>query len=154
LRWPGAEHLIPTASHSVDLKHVYPLHAYNHLQATKPQSLVWATGSNPIGQASWFAERFRDWADLRRDFEDIYTKDFIITNIMTYLMTDKCHRKDPHDAASPHFPEACYPFESDIFYASTAVQRFAASKGDKLQLSTFNPGIFVLYIVNHAPHQK
>jgi microsomal epoxide hydrolase len=79
----------------------YPLHAYNHLQATKPQSLAWMAAGNPMGPASWFIERFHDWADLNgRDFEDVYSKHFLATNIMTYLLTDTFASSVWYDAAS------------------------------------------------------
>lgn len=64
------------------------LGGYSHLQATKPQSLAWATASNPLGQAAWITERFHDWGDLRqRPFEDVFSKDFLITNALLYIMT-------------------------------------------------------------------
>jgi pimeloyl-ACP methyl ester carboxylesterase len=79
----------------------YPLHAYNHLQATKPQSLAWAVSKDPMAQASWFIERFHDWADLRhRSFEEVYPKPFLVTNIMTYLMTETFASSVWYDAAS------------------------------------------------------
>ncbi len=79
----------------------YPLHAYNHLQATKPQSLALAMAGNPMGQASWFIEQFHDWADLRhRTFDEVYPMRFLATNIMTYLMTDTFATSVWYDAAS------------------------------------------------------
>jgi pimeloyl-ACP methyl ester carboxylesterase len=64
------------------------LSGYSHLQMTKPQSLAWMAAGNPLGQAAWIIERFHDWADLRaRPFEDVFSKDFLITNALLYIMT-------------------------------------------------------------------
>ena len=63
------------------------LSGYSHLQMTKPQSLAWMAAGNPLGQAAWIIERFHDWSDLRtRAFEDVYSKDFLITNALLYIM--------------------------------------------------------------------
>ncbi|MES2258554.1 MAG: epoxide hydrolase family protein [Pseudomonadota bacterium] len=62
--------------------------SYAALQMMKPHSLVWATADNPLGQAAWIVERFHDWSDLRRrSFEDVFTLDQLLTNIMLYVMT-------------------------------------------------------------------
>lgn len=62
--------------------------AYFQLQATKPQSLAWMAAGNPVGQAAWIAERFHDWSDLRtKSFEQVYTRDQLLTNVMIYVMT-------------------------------------------------------------------
>jgi len=64
------------------------LGGYAALQITKPQSLIWATADNPLGQAAWILERFHDWSDLRqRSFEQVYSMDHLLTNIMIYVMT-------------------------------------------------------------------
>jgi len=64
------------------------LGAYFQLQASKPQSLAWAMADNPVGQAAWIVERFHDWSDLReKPFEEVYSMDRLLTNIMIYVMT-------------------------------------------------------------------
>ncbi len=61
--------------------------AYFQLQASRPQSLAWAMADNPVGQAAWIVERFHDWSDLRaKAFEDVYSFDRLLTNIMIYVM--------------------------------------------------------------------
>ncbi|HEV7253701.1 MAG TPA: alpha/beta fold hydrolase, partial [Mesorhizobium sp.] len=61
---------------------------YSHLQNSKPQSLAWAAGDNPVGQAAWILERFHDWADLReRSFEEAFTMEELIDTVMIYVMT-------------------------------------------------------------------
>jgi microsomal epoxide hydrolase len=62
--------------------------AYFRLQASKPQSLAWLGAGNPVGQAAWIVERFYDWCDRREvPFEETFTKDQLLTNIMIYVMT-------------------------------------------------------------------
>ncbi len=61
---------------------------YAAVQMTKPQSIAWATADNPMGQAAWIVERFHDWADLgRRPFEEVFSLDSLLTNILIYVMT-------------------------------------------------------------------
>jgi pimeloyl-ACP methyl ester carboxylesterase len=62
--------------------------AYSLLQETKPASLAYAMAMNPVGQLAWIVERFHDWADLReRLFEQVFTKDQLLTNAMLYILT-------------------------------------------------------------------
>jgi pimeloyl-ACP methyl ester carboxylesterase len=64
------------------------LGAYFRLQASKPQSLAWLGAGNPVGQAAWIVERFYDWCDRREaKFEDVFTRDQLLTNVMIYVMT-------------------------------------------------------------------
>ncbi len=64
------------------------LGAYFRLQASKPQSLAWLGAGNPVGQAAWIIERFYDWCDRREaKFEDVFTRDQLLTNVMIYVMT-------------------------------------------------------------------
>lgn len=64
------------------------LGAYFRLQISKPQSLAWLGAGNPVGQAAWIVERFYDWSDRReRPFEEVFTLDQLITNVMLYVMT-------------------------------------------------------------------
>ncbi|MGH7025280.1 MAG: epoxide hydrolase family protein [Caulobacteraceae bacterium] len=64
------------------------LGAYFRLQASKPQSLAWLGAGNPVGQAAWIVERFYDWSDKRqKPFDQVFTADQLLTNIMIYVMT-------------------------------------------------------------------
>ena len=65
------------------------LGAYAALQGTRPLSLAYAMANNPVAQAAWIVERFHDWSDQReRRFEDIFTDDQLLTNVMVYVMSD------------------------------------------------------------------
>jgi microsomal epoxide hydrolase len=64
------------------------LGAYFRLQVSKPQSLAWLGAGNPVGQAAWIVERFYDWCDRREvPFEQTFSLDQLITNVMIYVMT-------------------------------------------------------------------
>jgi pimeloyl-ACP methyl ester carboxylesterase len=63
--------------------------AYYQLQATEPQSLAYAAVDNPVGQAAWLLQRFYEWCDQRtRSFDQIFSMDELLTNIMIYVMND------------------------------------------------------------------
>ncbi len=64
------------------------LGAYFRLQVSKPQSVAWFGAGNPVGQAAWICERFYDWCDRReKPFEQVFTRDQLLTNLMIYVMT-------------------------------------------------------------------
>jgi pimeloyl-ACP methyl ester carboxylesterase len=61
---------------------------YAHLQGTRPQSLSWAVGDSPVGQAAWIVERFHDWADLaERPFAAVFSMEDLIDTVMIYVMS-------------------------------------------------------------------
>lgn len=63
---------------------------YSSVHMFRPQSIIAATAGSPMGQTAWIIERFHDWADLRqRSFEDVFSLDRLITNLMIYLMNDR-----------------------------------------------------------------
>lgn len=84
------------------------LGAYSHLQQTKPASLAYAMHDNPAAQAAWILEWFYDWSDRKeRDFEAIYSKKRLLTNILIYercvhisdlFLPRQPHRKRPNHA--------------------------------------------------------
>ena len=61
--------------------------AYFREQSTKPQTLSYAMMDSPVGAAAWIIEKFHGWSDIRRGFENVYTKDQLLTNVMIYLVT-------------------------------------------------------------------
>lgn len=60
---------------------------YHHQQATRPQTLGLALHDNPVGWASWVLEKFRRWGDTHGAIESRFSKDHLITNLMSYLVT-------------------------------------------------------------------
>ncbi|MBU6444881.1 MAG: alpha/beta hydrolase [Alphaproteobacteria bacterium] len=61
--------------------------AYFREQATKPQTLSYAMMDSPVGVCAWIVEKFYGWSDIRTGFEDVYSKDVLLTNVMIYLVT-------------------------------------------------------------------
>ena len=62
---------------------------YRTQQATKPQSLGYAMIDSPVGVAAWILEKFFSWSDIKNSkIEKVYSKDFLLTNIMIYLITN------------------------------------------------------------------
>lgn len=61
---------------------------YQHEHATKPQTIGLALHDNPVGWAAWVVEKFQRWGDTKGDIESRFTKDHLITNLMSYLVTD------------------------------------------------------------------
>lgn len=62
--------------------------AYSHQQMTKPQTIGLALADSPIGFASWVLEKYRSWADCDGNIEKAFSKDELITSIMTYIVSD------------------------------------------------------------------
>ena len=42
---------------------------------------------SPVGACAWIVEKFFGWSDTRVGFEDVYSKDQLLTNVMIYLVT-------------------------------------------------------------------
>jgi pimeloyl-ACP methyl ester carboxylesterase len=61
---------------------------YSHLQSTKPQTLGYALNDSPVGLAAWIVEKFRTWSDCAGDPERVFTRDELLTNVMTYWVTE------------------------------------------------------------------
>jgi pimeloyl-ACP methyl ester carboxylesterase len=56
-------------------------------QATKPQTLGVALNDSPAGLLAWIVEKFRTWSDCDGHPENVFTRDQLITNVMTYWLT-------------------------------------------------------------------
>ena len=61
--------------------------AYFREQTSKPQTLSYAMMDSPVGACAWIVEKFHGWSDKSKGFENIYTKDQLLTNVMIYLVT-------------------------------------------------------------------
>src|SRR5439155_8389598 len=56
-------------------------------QRTKPQTLSVALNDSPAGLLAWIVEKFRAWSDCEGDPENAFTRDQLVTNVMTYWVT-------------------------------------------------------------------
>ena len=63
--------------------------AYSQLHATKPAKLGYAMLDSPVGVAAWIVEAFHAWSDRSsRAFQELFTFDELLTEVMLYLVTD------------------------------------------------------------------
>jgi microsomal epoxide hydrolase len=61
--------------------------AYFREQTTKPQTLSYGMMDSPVGAAAWIVEKFHGWSDKSKGFENVYSMDQLLTNVMIYLVT-------------------------------------------------------------------
>ena len=61
--------------------------AYDHIQATKPQTLAYGLTDSPAGLAAWIIEKFRGWSDCGGDVERRFSRDELLTNLTIYWAT-------------------------------------------------------------------
>ncbi len=62
--------------------------AYAIEQSTKPQTIGAALNDSPAGLLAWIVEKFRTWSDCDGRPETIFTRDQLITDAMTYWVTE------------------------------------------------------------------
>jgi pimeloyl-ACP methyl ester carboxylesterase len=58
------------------------------IQSTKPQTLAYGLSDSPVGLAAWIMEKFHSWSDCKGNFENSFTKDELLNNIMIYWLTN------------------------------------------------------------------
>jgi pimeloyl-ACP methyl ester carboxylesterase len=70
-------------------KESYPKNfAYALQQGSRPQALAFGMMDSPVGAAAWMIDKFYCWSDLRkRPFEQVFTLDELLTEIIIYQMT-------------------------------------------------------------------
>jgi len=96
---------------------------YQQIQGTKPQTLGFGLNDSPAGLAAWIVEKFHAWCDCDGDVEKRFTKDELLTNIMTYWATQTAasstriyfeNRVTPPNPAKVTVPTACALFPKEI----------------------------------------
>jgi pimeloyl-ACP methyl ester carboxylesterase len=61
--------------------------AYAMIQSTCPQTLADSLNDSPAGLAAWIVEKFQRWSDCDGDVERRFSKDELLTNVVTYWVT-------------------------------------------------------------------
>jgi pimeloyl-ACP methyl ester carboxylesterase len=61
---------------------------YTAEQSTKPQTLGVGLNDSPAGLLAWIVEKFRTWSDCDGNPENAFTRDQLITNVMTYWLNE------------------------------------------------------------------
>lgn len=85
--------------------------AYAHVQQTRPQTLSYAITDSPAGMAAWIVEKWRAWSGWGDDFEKLFSKDMIITNVMLYWVTNSFWSAIRLYSESYHHPWELQPGE-------------------------------------------
>ncbi len=62
--------------------------AYCHQQMTRPQTLAIGMSDSPAGLAAWIIEKWRAWSGWGDDFEKLFPRDMLLTNVMLYWVTN------------------------------------------------------------------
>ena len=60
---------------------------YASVQSTKPQTVGVALNDSPAGLLAWIVEKFHAWSDCDGHPEHAFTRDQLLTNVMTYWVT-------------------------------------------------------------------
>jgi pimeloyl-ACP methyl ester carboxylesterase len=60
---------------------------YSEVQRTKPQTVAYALNDSPAGLASWILEKWRSWSDSRGDLESRFSRDFLLTLVTIFWVT-------------------------------------------------------------------
>lgn len=61
--------------------------AYARVHSTKPQTLAYGLNDSPAGLAAWIVEKYRSWGDTGGNVESRFDKDFLLTTLTTYWLT-------------------------------------------------------------------
>ncbi len=62
-------------------------YGYKAIQSTKPQTLGYGLNDSPAGLAAWILEKWRSWADSGGDLERRLSRDFLLTTVTIYWVT-------------------------------------------------------------------
>ena len=62
--------------------------AYCHQQMTRPQTSAVGMTDSPAGLAAWIIEKWRAWSGWGDDFEKLFSRDMLLTNVMLYWVTN------------------------------------------------------------------
>jgi len=61
--------------------------AWSRQQATRPQTIAYSLTDSPVGQLSWIAEKYKEWADTVDRPEDAVDRDTLLAIVSTYWFT-------------------------------------------------------------------
>lgn len=61
---------------------------YSAIQSTRPQTLGYALNDSPAGLAAWILDKWRAWSDSGGDLERRFSRDFLLTMLTLYWVTE------------------------------------------------------------------
>jgi pimeloyl-ACP methyl ester carboxylesterase len=96
---------------------------YSSIQSTKPQTVGYGLGDSPAGLAAWLLEKWRSWTDSGGDLDSHLDRDFLLTTLTLYWVTQSITTtlRDYYD--NRWFAERIGP--EDFIRVPTAVAVFA-----------------------------
>jgi pimeloyl-ACP methyl ester carboxylesterase len=96
---------------------------YGAIQATRPQTVGYGLNDSPAGLAAWVLEKWRAWADSGGDLDATFSRDFLLTVVTLYWVTQTI-TSSMRDYADNRWPEAELG-PADAVTVPTAVAVFA-----------------------------
>lgn len=108
---------------------------YAQEQSTKPQTLGVGLNDSPAGLLAWIVEKLQAWSDCDGEPENVFSRDQMITNVMTYWVTqtiassarlywENAHSREPQEFVAVPTGVARYPKEVLRFPRSWVEQRY------------------------------
>ncbi len=106
-------------------------YGYKAIQSTKPQTLAYGLNDSPAGLAAWILEKWRSWADSRGRLEERLSRDFLLTTVTLYWVTQTIasSMRDYFDNDNPRFRVTMGP--RDFVSVPTGVAVFASNLVDE-----------------------
>lgn len=104
---------------------------YKAIQSTKPQTLGYGLNDSPAGLAAWILEKWRSWADTHGDPDRRFSRDFLLTTVMLYWVTQSItsSMRDYFDNDNPRFRVTLGP--QDFVKLPTGIAVFARTFVDE-----------------------
>ena len=104
---------------------------YKAIQGTKPQTLGYGLNDSPAGLAAWILEKWRAWADSRGNLDERFTRDFLLTTVTLYWVTQTItsSMRDYFDNDNRRFRVTIGP--EDFVHVPTGVAMFASNFVDE-----------------------
>jgi pimeloyl-ACP methyl ester carboxylesterase len=99
-------------------------HAYSAIQSTRPQTLAYGLTDSPVALAAWIVEKWRAWSDCGGDVESRFSRDFLLTNVTLYWVTQTIATSIRDYFDNNRFPEAAIG-PDDVVRVPTAVTSFS-----------------------------
>jgi pimeloyl-ACP methyl ester carboxylesterase len=85
--------------------------AYDHIQATKPQTLGYGLTDSPAGLAAWIVEKYRSWSDCGGDLERRFSKDDVSVQLTIFWATETINSANRLYFERDHNPRPLGPGE-------------------------------------------
>jgi pimeloyl-ACP methyl ester carboxylesterase len=102
---------------------------YKAIQSTRPQTVAYGLNDSPAGLAAWILEKWRAWSDLRGDLTTRFSRDFLLTNLTIYWVTQTIASSMRDYFDNRWFGDTLGP--ADFVQAPTGVAVFAHQFADE-----------------------